>query len=237
MEHKTINLQEKGIRVFYGRLYNHDYLWFSSSEISKIITTIPVIHNYALSYALSYFSYGVFEGNKPRYSDDLRQMPIYATPAINLQATKITISFNAMDDLTLTTGVSKKSNTPNLGKRVYVNPIFKTSNPYYSLRYFHFYAFFIKNTIPPSIVRLGKKGCSCRIHWKDISNPIARLEEEFFKPTHPVNPLDVEGEIGAFDLVSIPPHSFFRTARIKNDWVIKQKEHCILLPKLIREKL
>ena len=237
MENKIINLQDKGMRVFYGRLYNHDYLWFSSSEISKIITTIPVIHNYALSYALSYFSYGVFEGNKPRYFEDLRQMNIYATPAINLQASKVTISFNAMDDMTLTTGDSKKSNTPNLGKRVYVNPIYETNISYYSHRYFRFYAFCMKNAIPPAIVRLGKKGCSCRIQWEEIANPVARFESQFFKPTHPINPLDVEGEIDAFDLVSIPPHSFFRTARIKNDWVIRQKDNCILLPKIIRERI
>ena len=237
MEHQTINLQGKGVKVFYGKLYNHDYLWFSSTEISKIITTIPVIHNYALSYALSNFSYGIFEGNKPRYFDYLKQMNIYATPAINLQASKITISFNAMDDLTLTTGDSKKSNTPNIGKRVYVNPIYETNNSYYSLRQFRLYAFCLKNAIPPSVIRVGKKGCSCRIHWEEILNPVAKLETQFFKPTHPVNPLDVSGEIDAFDLVNIPPHSFFRTAKIKNDWVIRVKEHCILLPKLIRERI
>jgi len=233
----SIKLCDKGVRVFYGKLYNHDYLWFSSTEISKIITTIPVIHNFALSYALSFFSYGVFEGNKPRYFDDLNQMDIYATPAINLQASKVTISFNAMNDLTLTTGDSKKSNTPNIGKRVYINPIYNKKDLYDKLRYFHFYAFCLKNKMPPGIVRLGKKGCSCRIFWEELPSPVVNFENHFFKPTHPVNPLDVTGDIDAFDLVAIPPHSFFRTAKIKNDWAIKHKEHCILFPNLIRERI
>ena len=38
----AISLKEKGIRVFNCRLYNHDYLWFSSYEISKISSTIPI---------------------------------------------------------------------------------------------------------------------------------------------------------------------------------------------------
>ena len=48
---EPIRLADHGVRLFAGRLYNHDYLWFSSTEISKVSTTLPVIHNYALTYA------------------------------------------------------------------------------------------------------------------------------------------------------------------------------------------
>ena len=77
-----LDLNAQGIRLYAGRFYNHDYLWFSSFEISKTAATLPLIHNYALSYAISGYSYGVYTvGKPPRYAEDLNDMPAYATPA------------------------------------------------------------------------------------------------------------------------------------------------------------
>ena len=78
---ERIALNAAGVRVFAGRLHNHDFLWFSSFEISKTAATFPLLHNYALSYALSGYSFGVFEGHAPRYAEDLSAMSAYATPA------------------------------------------------------------------------------------------------------------------------------------------------------------
>lgn len=84
----SIPLGEHGIRLYVGRVYNHDYLWFSSNEISKLSATQPVLHNYALSYALSQRSWGVCVGSVPRYLEDeegeFGSMPVYATPAETL---------------------------------------------------------------------------------------------------------------------------------------------------------
>ena len=81
----AIRLYEHGVRVFAGRLYNHDYLWFSSNEISKVSITQPVLHNYALCYAISQRSYGAYLGSTPKYVEDpdgeFNAMPLYATPA------------------------------------------------------------------------------------------------------------------------------------------------------------
>ena len=62
------------IRLFVGRLYNHDYLWFSSTEISKVSATLPVLHNYALCYALSGYERGVALGSIPTYRSEERRV-------------------------------------------------------------------------------------------------------------------------------------------------------------------
>ena len=74
----TIDLAEHGIRLFFCRLFNHDYLWFSSYEVSKVSSTYPVIQNYALSYSLADFNYGIYRGSTPRYEEDLG-FPQHAT--------------------------------------------------------------------------------------------------------------------------------------------------------------
>jgi hypothetical protein len=121
---EPIKLADHGVRVFAGRLYNHDYLWFSSTEISKVSTTLPVIHNYALTYALSAFSYAAYWGNKPNYAEDLAQMPLYTTPAMAESAPRTKVTYNAVDSLSLRTDIDLNVNTPNLGWRVYLDPVY-----------------------------------------------------------------------------------------------------------------
>src|SRR5882724_11440479 len=76
-----LHLNETGLRLYAARLYNHDYLWFSSFEISKTAGTAPAIHGYALSYAISNYAYGIYFAGGPRYEEDLGAMSAYSTPA------------------------------------------------------------------------------------------------------------------------------------------------------------
>lgn len=242
---EPIRLAEHGVRLFAGRLYNHDYLWFSSTEISKISTTLPVIHNYALAYALASFSYAVYWGNTPRYIQDLPQMPLYVTPAMSENARRTTITYNAVDSLSLRTDVGPSVNTPNLGWRVYLDLMYESGNTPKPAKGYTFYAFvFVKehearfgNSRPQSVFRLGKKGTPVRIRWYEVSNPVAVFREEATRPGHPVNPLDISGQIKAFDVVSIPPHMVFRIAEIANDWFIFGGGAPIHLPKTVRERI
>jgi hypothetical protein len=81
---EPLDLNARGLRLYSARLYNHDYLWFPSFEISKMAGTVPAIHSYALSYAISSYSYGIRPGGGPSYEEDLSAMPVYATPARRL---------------------------------------------------------------------------------------------------------------------------------------------------------
>lgn len=242
---EPIRLADHGVRLFAGRLYNHDYLWFSSTEISKVSTTLPVIHNYALTYALSSFSYSVFLGNMPRYSTDLPRMPLYATPAACEVAQSTKLTYNAVDSLSLRTDIGPSVNTPNLGWRIYIDPMYERSNTIKPSKGYQFYVFiFTKehelvfgDSQPQTVFRLGKKGSPVRVRWQEISNPLAVFRNEPTRPGHLVNPLDVSGKIKSFDLVNIPPHMLFRRPEITDDWFIFGADAPIHLPKTVRERI
>ncbi len=236
----VIRLNEYGIRLFACRLYNHDYLWFSSYEISKLSATLPIIHNYALSYCLSDYSYGVYlKGEPPRYEMDLSQMHLYATPAACEVFSKIRITYNALDSKTLLTEKPdrlKGINTPDMGKRIYLNPVFREGRARQEPGFFC-YVFSFDGSVPKGVRRLGKKGCVIRVFWEEIGEPVAIHKEEKVRPSHPINPLDVSGRIVAYDPVSIPPHLIFRVADIENDWFIFAGNHSVHIPKRIIERM
>lgn len=240
-----IRLADYGVRLFAGRLYNHDYLWFSSTEISKVSTTLPVIHNYALTYALASFSYATYRGNTPRYWDDLPRMPLYTTPATAENARRTVITANSLDDLTLRTDKGPDVNTPNLGWRVYLDPVFESQHANKPKCGYTFYAFVFSkeheatfgDTNPQGTFRLGKKGASVRVRWSEIFRPVATFRESSTRPGHVVNPLDVEGRVVSFNVIGIPPHLLFRTADIADDWFIFGNGATIHLPKTVRQRI
>lgn len=242
---KPIRLADYGVRVFSGRLYNHDYLWFSSTEISKVSTTMPVIHNYALTYALSSFSHSIYWGNTPRYAKDFLQMPLYATSAIADHIARTKITYNAIDSLNLRTDLGPSVNTPNLGWRVYVDPTYDRQNKIKTSKGYTFYVFvFVKehtdifgNSHPQSVFRLGKKGAPVRVWWQEFSDPLAIFREEATQLGHLVNPLDISGQLRAFDVVSIPPHMLLRSVEIAEDWFIYGYGAPVHLPKTVLERI
>lgn len=232
---RRLDLNAEGLRLYAGRLFNHDFLWFSSVEISKTAATEPIIHNYALSYAISGYSYGIYCGNIPRYAADLEAMPAYATPARSeglVARTRFTQ--NAVNSVTLRTGERKVNahlrnvNTPELGWRLVLNPVWKSDASPTSG--FELYLFARGGFVPPSVVRLGKKGCPVRLEWKEIAHAVAVFERKAVRPTHAVNPLDVQGKIVSYEPVSIPPHLLFRTAEIADDWFVFSGEHRVHVP-------
>lgn len=237
----VIRLQERGVRVFAGRLYNHDYLWFSSNEISKVSTTQPILHNYALCYALSQRSYRVCIGSTPKYVEDpdgeFNAMPLYTTPAHSTNITRTTITFNAVDSLTLTTGDSKKVNTPNLGKRVYLDPIWEGADEQRPSKGYTFYAYTFDDYCLPSVIRIGKKGAPVRVWWREIPSPVALFRKDPQRPTHPINPLDVNGRVVSYVPIMIPPHLLLQTALLKEDWWVFNEAHAIHVPKRVLTRI
>lgn len=230
---ERLDLNAKGIRLYAGRLYNHDYLWFSSFEISKTAATLPLIHNYALSYAISGYSYGISVGSMPRYTQDIDAMPIYATPARpqgSVARTRFTQ--NAVNSRTLRTDDAPRgSNSPALGWRLVLDPVWRTSVAESDMPGFVFYVFARSPFHLPAVVRLGKKGCPVRLEWLEVTPAVAILTDSAVRPTHAVNPLDIQGEIVSYDPLPIPPHLVFRSAEISKDWFIFAEQHCVHVPR------
>lgn len=225
------------VRVFAGQLYNHDYLWFSSTEISKTSTTFSFLHNYALTYALSQFERSSFVGSMPTYAADLDRMPLYTTPASAASTETTLITFNALDSLTMRTDVKPNVNTPDLGKRRYLNPVFERKEAQEINAGYAFYAFVFGSEAPRSVFRLGKKGCPVRVRWQEIEWAKAKWSDEAVRPSHAVNPLDVAGKIVRFDPIMLPPHLLMRVAEISNDWFIYHGMLKIHVPKRVARKV
>jgi CRISPR-associated protein Csc1 len=229
-----LDLTAQGIRLYAGRLYNHDYLWFSSFEISKTAATLPLIHNYALSYAISGYSYGVYAvGKPPRYEEDLSEMPAYATPA-RPQGTMTRTRFtqNAINSRTLRTDDAPRgSNSPALGWRLVLDPVWRANTRRQEIVGFTFYLFAGETFHPPAVVRLGKKGCPVRLEWEEITPAVASFAENGVSPTHSVNPLDVQGELVSYEPLSIPPHLILRVAEIRRDWFLFANAHVVHIPR------
>jgi hypothetical protein len=99
---------------------------------------------------------------------------------------------------------------------------------------FSFYLFTLDGEQPPGAVRLGKKRAPCRVHYTEIGNPVARYRRDTFAPSHVVNPLDVRGNVEAFNPINIPPHLLLRHARICDDHVVTCRQdrtyHAIHVP-------
>jgi CRISPR-associated protein Csc1 len=228
-----LDLNGQGIRLYAGRLYNHDYLWFSSFEISKTAATLPLIHNYALSYAITGYSYGIFVGNTPRYEEDLNEMPAYTTPARPQEnVTRTRFTQNAVNSRTLRTDDAPRgSNSPALGWRLVLDPVWSTSLLRQESTGFSFYLFARRSFRPPAVVRLGKKGCPIRLEWQEILPGVASFVESSVSPTHSVNPLDVQGDLVSYEPLSIPPHLILRVAEIRRDWFVFSENHIVHVPR------
>jgi CRISPR type I-D-associated protein Csc1 len=231
---QAISLNDQGIRVFVCRLYNHDYLWFSSYEISKLSTALPILHNYALTYSLGDFSYGISRETAPRYEEDLAYIPLYTTPALATSWSRTRITYNAINSRSLRTDDAPRDiNSPDLGWRNYLDPVYPTDEQSAQQLGFTCYVFTFNGQRPKGVTRLGKKGAAIRILWKEVEKPLAVFRKEPVRPTHPLNPLDISGQLSLYEPVSIPPHLLLRTAEIQDDWFIFAGPHRVHVPKKV----
>ena len=236
---RSIILRDHGIRLFVGRVFNHDYLWFSSTEISKLSETVPVLHNYALTYAIGDFSY--WQGPPaPQYEADLEQIRLYALPSASESATRTRLTYNAVNNRTLRTDDKPGNvNAPDLGQRTYIDPVFDSRMQLGAG--FVIYVFVYEGDKPKSLFRLGKKGAALRARWTEVENARAVLRDDPTEPTHPVNPLDVGGEVVTYEPAMMPPHLLLRRAQIQKDWFVfadlERSHHRIHVPRRVLGRL
>jgi CRISPR type I-D-associated protein Csc1 len=199
------------MRLFRLTLQPHDPLWFSSVEFSGQLISEPVIHPYALTFALANSGRVTGRPDGPDYDADL-PAELYCLAAEGFALERVRLSYNAVDEMTNRTDTRMDLNTPRVGQRLAIQP--STAHGFMT------YLFTRDDVVPRRVVRVGKKRAAVRVEHAEISPAVPRLLEQATEATHLVNPLDIRGDVRSYVPVHMAPHLLLREAVISNDWFI-----------------
>ncbi len=217
--------------VYRCELIPEDFLFFVSYEFNTFTQMQPVIHNYALTYALAkQFNTG-FLGTSPRY-EELYKFENYATPARPLTDPKfVTHTYNSVCSRTNLTQSS--FNIPSLGRNRKVTP--------YSTK-FEFLVFSTGERMPPYI-RIGKKSCIAQVKATrlklvgKIDDPEDLIDVNFFFNVLDLSPSDI---IESADIVLMFPSPIARRMTVKAPYYVLEDDGTELfvpMPKHLRGNL
>jgi len=201
--------------IAHCRLTLHDTLFYATREMGTLYETERYIHNYALSYAL--FNNAIIRvpyfcaSYKPGYPSDLGKLNaagIYVTPARPLHWDYILTTWK-MAQVTYYRKPERfggKNYPRNIGRAKELAPGST----------FEFFVFGMATLELPRWIRLGKwmSKAEVQVIWQ--GQPVKKSKS--FVANHPLNPLDVPGQLTTFDLISMPPVSLVTNARLEGEY-------------------
>lgn len=193
-------------------------MYFASREIGKLYETVPLIHNYALCYALGFATSPYFCRNQiPRYSEELtplNKQGLYITPAMATTFTSVTNTWKYTRHESYRESQPQKQDTainlPMIGR---VKAIDVESK-------FRFYVLSESSVDIPHWIRLGKwmskaevivasiwdtKPCSGKYECSILLNPLDLMGSE-------------EHEIHSYSTFNVPPISLIKNVHAKGDY-------------------
>ena len=205
--------------VYQCSLVPEDFLWFVSREFNTLTNMQPVIHNYALSFALGQSFIIVATDNVPNYSF-LETLDNYATPAAPVEPPEFaTHTYNSVCSKTNLTQSS--FNIPALGKNRKISP---------SSTEFRFIVF-SKNNHIPNYIRIGKKSCIAKVvarklHLLEtIDEPKDTIDVEIYYNLHDISPNDI---VTKADLLLMYPTPIARSMKIKAPYLVLEDDDNII---------
>lgn len=139
-----------------------DYLFFSSMEKGKVAETAPLLHNYALAYAMGWVDSAYHhEAQAPAYDRELHPVNtqgIYVYPAVTVQVTHRLMQYNTTDESFLMTR-AQSMGVPNWGFIKCIRPgsVFQT------------YVLSQEPIQIPSRIRLGKWMSQASLQVEEVS--------------------------------------------------------------------
>ena len=197
--------------VYSARLTLHESLFFATREVGRLYETGRYLHNYALTYALNLAAAPYFHAEQaPRYAAELTPLNehgVYVTPARPVRAEYALATFKYASNAYHVAMEKGSRNTPSFGraKELAVDSQFQFAVLSDSQR-----------LRLPRWIRLGLWRSKAALEWEVAE---ARLEEEHREQASlPLNPLDVQGELLAFDLISMPPSSLVDHVVLSSQW-------------------
>ncbi len=213
------------VSIYRCQLELHDSLYFATREIGRLYETEPVIHNYALCYALGLvdsqiYSTTVAEEHSyryfcpeqvPKYEEHLtplNQQNIYVTPARSLNHSAILNTWKYANNNYHVEMEKTQKNIPSFGR---AKEIAAESR-------FEFFVISQKELKLPKWIRLGKWMSKAEVTVEPLPKP--KIAEGIFTCTHPLNPLDVmfTNQVISYDVVNMPPVSLIQNVQMRGQY-------------------
>jgi len=203
----------------------HDSLYFATREIGRLYETEPVLHNYALCYALGLVdndrhsttvpeehSYRYFCPEQvPKYEEHLtplNQQGIYVTPARAVHHASVLNTWKYANNNYHVEMEKTQKNIPSFGRAKEIAPESQ----------FECFIISEKPLSLPKWIRLGKWMSKAEVTTKELPK-LKHSEGEFVFP-YPLNPLDVmfTHQVLSYDTVNMPPVSLIRNVRLRGHY-------------------
>jgi CRISPR-associated protein Csc1 len=215
----------------------HDSLYHATREIGRLYETEPIIHNYALCYALGLVdsekyattvteehSYRYFCLEQvPKYEEHLtplNQQGIYVTPARSIHHTSILNTWKYANNNYHVEMEKTQKNIPGFGRTKEIAPESQ----------FEFFVISQKKLKLPKWIRLGKWMSKAEVTAEELLEP--KIKEDLFICTHPLNPLDVmfNNQVISYDTINMPPVSLIQNVQIRGQYYDFEESKNIKLP-------
>ena len=212
--------------IYRGTLELHDNLYYATREIGRLYETEPVLHNYALCYALGLvdsknYATTVSEESGYRYFcpeqvpmyeahlTPLNQQGIYVTPARAVRHTAVLNTWKYADNRYHVEMQKTQKNIPSFGRAKEIAPESQ----------FEFFVIAQKPLKFHRWIRLGKWMSKAEVVIKELPTPKRNSEREF-SFSYPLNPLDVmfTNQVLSYDTLNMPPVSLIRNVRMVGEF-------------------
>lgn len=203
----------------------HDSLYFATREIGRLYETEPILHNYALCYALGLVdsdrysttvpeehSYRYFCPEQvPKYAEHLTPLNhqrIYVTPARAVYHASVLNTWKYANNNYHVEMEKTQKNVPSFGRTKEIAPESQ----------FECFILSEQSLTLPKWVRLGKWASKAEVRAEELSK--ARAGEGEFNFSYPLNPLDVmfTHQVLSYDTVNMPPVSLIRNVRLRGPY-------------------
>lgn len=203
----------------------HDSLYFATREIGRLYETEPILHNYALCYALglvdnpmystqveSDFEYCYYcPSQMPQYEAHLskfNEQGIYITPARSIVHSSILATWKYANNNYHVEMKKTQKNIPSFGRNKEIAPE--------SL--FECFIFSNNDLKLPKWIRLGKWMSKAEVRVTQLE--VKRLKQNVFTCPYPLNPLDVmfTNQVMSYDVINMPPVSLIRNVVMRGEY-------------------
>ena len=211
--------------IYQCQIELHDSLYFATREIGRLYETEPIIHNYALCYALGLIdsethattvseehSYRYFCAEQvPQYEahlTPLNQQGIYVTPARAVSHAAVLNTWKYANNNYHVEMEKTQKNIPSFGRTKEISPE----------TIFEFFILSEKSLKLPKWIRLGKWASKAELRIQELAKP--KKAEGLLTFPYPLNPLDVmfTHQVISYDVVNMPPVSLIKNVKLQGEY-------------------